>query len=138
MRQTISAVSLLVPSYEEGLRFYVDALGFRVIEDTPLSADKRWVVVAPPGARETGLLLAKAANAAQRAAVGDQAGGRVFLFLQTDDFWRDYRRYRAAGVAFLEEPREEPYGVVAVFRDPFGNRWDLIELRTADSEALTE
>ena len=127
MRQIVSALAVLVPSYEKGLTFYVGALGFRPVEDTPLTGDKRWVVVAPPGSRETGLLLAPATTEAQREAIGNQAGGRVFLFLQTDDFWRDYRRYREAGVTFLEEPREEHYGVVAVFRDPFGNKWDLIE-----------
>lgn len=127
MRQIVSALAVLVPSYEEGLSFYVGTLGFRLVEDRPLAGDKRWVVVAPPGSRETGLLLARAATEAEREAIGNQAGGRVFLFLQTDDFWRDYRRYREAGVTFLEEPREEDYGVVAVFRDPFGNKWDLIE-----------
>jgi catechol 2,3-dioxygenase-like lactoylglutathione lyase family enzyme len=127
MRQIVSALTVLVPSYEEGLSFYVGTLGFRLVEDTALAGDKRWVVVAPPGSRETGLLLARAATEAQREAIGNQAGGRVFLFLQTDDFWRDYHRYHEAGVTFLEEPREEDYGVVAVFRDPFGNKWDLIE-----------
>jgi catechol 2,3-dioxygenase-like lactoylglutathione lyase family enzyme len=126
MRQFLSAVTLLVSSYEEGLAFYVGKLGFRLVEDTPLSDDKRWVVVAPPGAEEAGLLLARAASDDQRAAIGAQAGGRVFLFLRTDDFGRDYRRYLEAGVAFEEAAREEPYGAVAVFADPFGNRWDLI------------
>jgi catechol 2,3-dioxygenase-like lactoylglutathione lyase family enzyme len=127
MRQHISAVALLVPSYEEGLAFYVGKLGFHVVEDTPLSDDGRWVLVAPPGGDEAALLLAQAASDEQRAAIGAQAGGRVFLFLRTDDFQRDYRRYREAGVAFLEAPREEAYGTVAVFSDPFGNKWDLIE-----------
>ncbi len=133
MRQTVSALTVLVPSYEEGLSFYVGALGFRLVEDARLTGDKRWVVVAPPGSRETGLLLARAATEAQREAIGNQAGGRVFLFLQTDDFWRDYRRYREAGVTFLEEPRDERYGVVAVFRDPFGNKWDLVEPKSRES-----
>lgn len=127
MRQTLAAVSLLVPSYGEGIAFFVGRLGFSLVEDTPLGGGKRWVLVAPPGGGGTRLLLAQAADAAQRRAIGDQAGGRVFLFLQTDDFARDHRRFREAGVAFLEEPREEPYGTVAVFQDPFGNRWDLIE-----------
>jgi catechol 2,3-dioxygenase-like lactoylglutathione lyase family enzyme len=127
--QSISAVTLLVPSYEEGLAFYVGRLGFRLVEDTPLGAGKRWVVVTPPGSEETRLLLARASTEEQRAVIGAQAGGRVFLFLQTDDFWRDYRRYRDAGVEFREAPREEPYGTVAVFCDPFGNNWDLIEPR---------
>jgi len=129
MPQHIGAVSLLVPSYVEGLAFYAGTLGFTVIEDTPLSPAKRWVLVAPPGSAESRLLLAEAADGAQRAAIGRQAGGRVFLFLHTDDFRRDHARYVAAGVRFLEEPREEAYGTVAVFEDPFGNRWDLLQLR---------
>jgi catechol 2,3-dioxygenase-like lactoylglutathione lyase family enzyme len=122
----ISAVTLLVPSYEAGLAFFVGKLGFHLIEDTKLDGDKRWVLVAPPGGG-CALVLARAADKAQRASIGTQAGGRVFLFLETDDFERDFRRYRDAGVEFLGEPRQEPYGVVAVFRDPFGNKWDLIE-----------
>lgn len=132
MRQTLAAVSLLVPSYDEGIAFFVGRLGFSLVEDTPLGdtplgGGKRWVLVAPPGGGETRLLLAQAADEAQRRAIGDQAGGRVFLFLNTDDFRRDHSRFLEAGVTFLEAPREEPYGTVAVFRDPFGNRWDLIE-----------
>lgn len=127
MQQSIAVVSLLVPTYEDGLRFYVDVLGFDLVEDTPLGADKRWVLVAPPGGGGTRLLLAQASGDAQRSSIGHQAGGRVFLFLHTDDFWRDYRRYRAAGVVFTEEPRQEPYGTVAVFRDAFGNLWDLLQ-----------
>jgi len=128
MEQSIGAVSLLVPSYEAGLAFYVDALGFRLVEDTPLSPEKRWVLVMPPGNGLTRLLLARAKTQEQKQAIGDQAGGRVFLFLHTDDFWRDHRRYLAAGVEFMEEPRVEAYGIVAVFRDPFGNKWDLLQL----------
>ena len=127
MRQTLAALSLLVPSYDEGLAFFVGALGFSLVEDTPLADGKRWVLVAPPGNGGARILLAQAVGEAQRRAIGDQAGGRVFLFLHTDDFARDHRRFLAAGVEFLEEPRREPYGIVAVFRDPFGNRWDLIE-----------
>lgn len=127
MQQSIAVVSLLVPTYEDGLRFYVDVLGFDLVEDTPLGPDKRWVLVAPPGGGGTRLLLAQAVGDAQRSAIGQQAGGRVFLFLHTDDFWRDYRRYTAAGVVFTEEPREEPYGTVVVFRDAFGNQWDLLQ-----------
>jgi len=119
----IGLVALLVSDYDAAIDFYVNALGFRLVEDTPLDEDNRWVVVAPPGARETGLLLAQAATAR----VGDQAGGRVGLFLHTDDFGRDYNRMRAAGVRFAEPPRDEPYGTVAVFEDLYGNRWDLIE-----------
>jgi catechol 2,3-dioxygenase-like lactoylglutathione lyase family enzyme len=129
MRQVLSAVALLVPSYDEGLAFYVEKLGFALIEDTPLGDGKRWVLVAPPGSRETRLLLARATTDAERAAIGTQAGGRVFLFLETDDFWADHRRYQEAGVAFREAPREEPYGTVAVFSDPFGNLWDLIQTK---------
>jgi len=131
MKQHLGAVALLVPSYEEGLRFYAGTLGFHVVEDMELGPEKRWELLAPPGSGETCLLLARAASDAERRAVGAQAGGRVFLFLNTDDFWRDHRRYVAAGVEFLETPREEPYGTVAVFRDPFGNKWDLIERRVS-------
>jgi catechol 2,3-dioxygenase-like lactoylglutathione lyase family enzyme len=125
--QSIGAVAIVVPSYKEGLAFFVDVLGFSLIEDTPVGPDKRWVVVAPPGSTGTRLLLARAASDEQRNLIGRQAGGRVFLFLHTADFMRDYHRMSSAGVAFEETPREEPYGKVAVFRDPFGNRWDLIE-----------
>jgi catechol 2,3-dioxygenase-like lactoylglutathione lyase family enzyme len=129
MKQHLGAVALLVPSYEEGLRFYAGMLGFDVVEDTELGPEKRWVLVAPPGSGGTCLLLARAASEEERQAVGAQAGGRVFLFLHTDDFHRDHQRYVKAGVEFLETPREEAYGTVAVFRDPFGNKWDLIERR---------
>ncbi len=132
MAQHLAAVTLLVPDYDAALDFYVGALGFALVEDTPLAGGKRWVLVAPPGSRETRLLLARAARPAEAAAVGDQAGGRVFLFLATDDFARDHARLRAAGVRFAEAPRREPYGTVAVFTDPFGNRWDLIEPAKAD------
>jgi catechol 2,3-dioxygenase-like lactoylglutathione lyase family enzyme len=136
MKQHLGAVALLVPSYEEGLAFYRDVLGFSLIEDTVLGPEKRWVLVAPPGSSETRLLLARADGEVQRSAIGAQTGGRVFLFLHTDDFRRDHRRLAAAGVEFLEEPREETYGTVAVFRDPFGNRWDLIERRTDAQSAV--
>ncbi|MBI1392668.1 MAG: VOC family protein [Alphaproteobacteria bacterium] len=126
MKQFLSAVSVVVPDYDEAIAFYVGVLGFELVEDTPLSAAKRWVVAAPPGATEARLVLAKAANERQVAAIGNQTGGRVFLFLKTDDFDRDYGRYRAAGVAFTEAPRLEAYGKVAVFTDPFGNLWDLV------------
>ncbi|MGL5363329.1 MAG: VOC family protein [Bosea sp. (in: a-proteobacteria)] len=129
MQQSIGAVSVLVPSYEAGLAFYVSVLGFRLVEDTELSPGKRWVLVAPAGSSETRLLLALANTDEQRKAVGRQAGGRVFLFLHTDDFQRDHQRYQIAGVEFIEEPRVEAYGTVAVFRDPFGNKWDLLQLK---------
>jgi catechol 2,3-dioxygenase-like lactoylglutathione lyase family enzyme len=127
MKQHISALALLVPGYDEAIAYYVERLGFRLVEDTVLSATKRWVVVAPPGNSETGLLLARADSPEQMAAIGNQAGGRVFLFLKTDDFDRDFTRFKKAGVEFLEEPRLQAYGKVAVFRDAFGNKWDLIE-----------
>ena len=130
MRQKLSLIAVLVPDYDEAIAFYTNVVGFRVVEDTPQEAGKRWVVVAPPGAGgQTGLLLARAANETQALRVGDQTGGRVFLFLHTDDFARDYEAYRAKGVAFREAPRHEPYGTVAVFRDVFGNLWDLIQPR---------
>lgn len=127
MSQYLSAVTLVVPDYDQAIGFYVDVLGFELVEDTPLSPDKRWVLIAPPGSRETHILLARAANDGQRAVVGRQAGGRVFLFLRTDDFERDYLAMVRKGVRFAEAPRQERYGRVAVFEDPFGNRWDLIQ-----------
>jgi len=127
MLQHISAVTLLVRDYDEAIAFYVGKLGFRLVEDTTLSAAKRWVVIAPQGSDETGLLLAKADSADQSAAIGNQAGGRVFLILKTDNFDRDYASFQQAGIEFLEEPRLEAYGKVVVFRDAFGNKWDLIE-----------
>jgi catechol 2,3-dioxygenase-like lactoylglutathione lyase family enzyme len=123
----LGLVTIVVADYDEAIAFYVDALGFELREDTRLSAEKRWVVVAPPGARETAVLLAKAATAGQDARVGDQTGGRVGWFLRTETFDADHERLRAAGVVFEEAPRDEPYGRVAVFRDLYGNRWDLIE-----------
>lgn len=126
MSQTIANVTLLVPDYDAGIAFYVDQLGFALLEDTKLSDTKRWVRVAPVGAA-TALLLAKADGAAQDRAIGVQTGGRVSFFLHTDDFARDYDAMRAKGVMFREKPRHEVYGSVAVFEDPFGNLWDLIE-----------
>ena len=125
MPARLAAVTLLVPDYPAGLGFFVDRLGFTLVEDTDLGGGKRWVLVAPPGGG-TRLLLARAATPAQAAAIGNQAGGRVGFFLETDAFDRDHAAFTAAGVAFEESPRDEPYGRVAVFRDPFGNRWDLI------------
>ncbi len=127
MKQVISAVTVVVPDYDAAISFYVEVLGFDLIEDTALSESKRWVLVAPPGNRETKLLLAQAEGPAQSEMIGNQTGGRVFLFLSTDDFGRDFERYTTAGVRFLEVPRAEPYGTVAVFEDPLGNKWDLIE-----------
>jgi len=124
----IGSVTLVVRDYDEAIRFYVGALGFSLVEDTDLGDGKRWVLVAPVDG-ETTLLLAEASGADQLARVGDQTGGRVALFLETDDFARDHARMRNAGVRFLEEPRHEAYGTVAVFEDLYGNRWDLIEPR---------
>jgi RimJ/RimL family protein N-acetyltransferase/catechol 2,3-dioxygenase-like lactoylglutathione lyase family enzyme len=128
VRQTIGLTALVVRDYDEGLEFFVGKLGFRLIEDTYIAAeDKRWVVVAPPGSHESGLLLARARNPEQASRIGNQTGGRVFLFLRTDDFWRDYERYMAKGIVFVRKPREESYGMVAVFEDIYGNRWDLLQ-----------
>jgi catechol 2,3-dioxygenase-like lactoylglutathione lyase family enzyme len=128
MAQFISLITLLVHDYDEALTFYVDQLGFTLVEDSALTPDKRWVVVAPPGGLGAQLLLAKASDAAQAARVGDQTGGRVALFLRTTDFAADHARMTAAGVRFREAPRHEPYGVVAVFEDLHGNTWDLLQL----------
>lgn len=129
MPQRLAQLTLVVRDYDEAIRFYTQQLGFELLEDTPLSATKRWVRVAPPGAGPAacGLLLAKAATAAQRRCIGQQAGGRVWLFLYTDDFWRDYHQFMARGVVFEGAPRVEAYGTVAVLQDLYGNRWDLLE-----------
>lgn len=127
MTQHLSLIALVVPDYDEALAFYVDKMGFKLIDDLDQGDGKRWVVVAPPGG-QTRLLLARAVDDEQRSRIGNQTGGRVFLFLHTDDFDADHARMQAAGVTFEDPPRSEPYGKVAVFRDPFGNRWDLLEL----------
>jgi catechol 2,3-dioxygenase-like lactoylglutathione lyase family enzyme len=132
----IAAVALVVRDYDESIAYFTDRLGFTLVEDTPLGGGKRWVVVRPSGGG-TALLLARAATAEQEARVGDQTGGRVFLFLRTDDFWRDYEDMRSRGVDFAKEPREEPYGRVAVFLDLYGNRWDLIQPARADPGACS-
>ena len=124
-RRSVGAVTILVPDYQEAIDYFVGTLGFTLVEDTRLSERKRWVLVSP--GTGTCLLLAKAKGERQRAAIGNQSGGRVFLFLTTDDFWRDYRTFLSRGVEFQEGPRHEDYGTVAVFVDKFGNRWDLIE-----------
>ncbi|MEC7288661.1 MAG: VOC family protein [Pseudomonadota bacterium] len=126
MTQTIAIFTIVVPDYDAGIDFYVNALGFELLEDTPRSPTKRWVRVAPKGA-ETAILLAKADGPAQDAAIGNQTGGRVGFFLHTDDFERDYQAMKAKGVTFKETPRHEAYGSVVVFQDPWGNLWDLIE-----------
>jgi catechol 2,3-dioxygenase-like lactoylglutathione lyase family enzyme len=129
MNQNIACVALVVRDYDEAIAFYVGTLGFSLIEDTYMPAqNKRWVVVAPPGAGGgCRLLLARAVGDEQASRVGNQTGGRVFLFLHTDDFWRDYTAYRSKGVVFVREPKQESYGTVAVFKDLYGNAWDLVQ-----------
>ncbi|QYO77161.1 VOC family protein [Devosia salina] len=127
MNQAIATIALVVSDYDEAIAFYRDKVGFRLIEDTPLAPKKRWVLMSPPGAAGARLLLARADGPEQEAVVGRQAGGRVMLFLETDDFARDHARMQANGIRFLEAPRHEPYGTVAVFADLYGNKWDLIE-----------
>ena len=127
MKQKIAHIALVVKDYDEAIAFYTQKLDFNLIEDTKLDEDKRWVVVAPPGANECCLLLAKAANDQQLASIGNQTGGRVFLFLFTDDFKRDYEKMIARGIVFVRPPKEEVYGKVAVFEDLYGNLWDLLE-----------
>ena len=129
MEQTIIHVALVVRDYDEAIAFYCQKLHFELVEDTyQPEQDKRWVVVAPPGSNGTSLLLARASKLEQEEFIGRQTGGRVFLFLSTDDFWRDYNEMLAAGISFVREPKSESYGTVAVFEDLYGNLWDLIEL----------
>ncbi len=129
MKQALIHVALVVREYDEAIAFFCEKLNFRVLEDTfQPEQNKRWVVVAPPGSNSPSLLLARAADPEQAAFIGNQTGGRVFLFLQTDNFWRDYEAMIAAGILFIRPPKVEPYGTVAVFEDLYGNLWDLIEL----------
>jgi catechol 2,3-dioxygenase-like lactoylglutathione lyase family enzyme len=128
MKQSLGHIALVVRDYDEAIAFFTRTLNFRVIEDTRMSEDKRWVLIAPPGSPGTSLLLARAATPEQASRIGNQTGGRVFLFLHTDDFWRDYREMVSRQVKFVREPSEEPYGTVAVFEDLYGNLWDLLEL----------
>lgn len=135
MPQYLGLVSLVVRDYDEAIAFYVERLGFTLIEDTYQPAqDKRWVVVSPPGAKESHLLLARANSEHQASRIGDQTGNRVFLFLYTDDFWRDYHAFKGKGVEFVREPKVEDYGTVAVFKDLYGNQWDLIQNNSMVSE----
>ena len=127
MTQRIGHITLVVRDYDEAIAFYVGVLGFRIVEDTPLTEDKRWVLVEPPGTSGTSLLLARAATPEQESRIGNQTGGRVFLFLQTDNFDRDYSALKAQGVRFVESPRDEAYGKVVVFQDLYGNLWDLLQ-----------
>ena len=130
MKQSIIHVALVVRDYDEAIAFFCEKLHFDLVEDTyQPEQDKRWVVVAPPGAQGTNLLLARASTPEQEAVIGNQTGGRVFLFLSTDDFWRDYHQMQSAGINFVREPKTAPYGTVAVFEDLYGNLWDLIELK---------
>lgn len=127
MKQTIGAISLLVRDYDEAISFYTEKLHFKLMEDSDMGGGKRWVTVSAPGASETRLLLAQAATLEQESHIGNQTGGRVFLFLHTDDFQRDYEEMKSKGIRFLEEPRYEAYGTVVVFEDIYGNKWDLLE-----------
>ena len=127
MKQYLAHIALVVDDYDEAIDFYTQKLDFDLIEDTELTETKRWVLVKPKGSQECCLLLAKAANDEQKTSIGNQTGGRVFLFLYTDDFWRDFNRYRERGVVFVREPLTESYGTVAVFKDLYGNLWDLLE-----------
>ena len=128
MKQRLGLVSLVVRDYDEALEFFVGRLGFSLVEDTDVPDQaKRWVVVSPPGASESRLLLARASSPEQESRIGAQTGGRVFLFLYTDDFWRDYEDYKARGIEFIRPPKREPYGTVAVFKDLYGNLWDLLQ-----------
>lgn len=130
MKQSIILVALVVRDYDEAIEFYRQKLHFTVVEDTyQPEQDKRWVVVAPPGSEGTQLLLARASTPEQAAAIGNQTGSRVFLFLRTDDFWRDYNEMLSVGVRFVREPKDAPYGTVAVFEDLYGNLWDLVQLK---------
>jgi catechol 2,3-dioxygenase-like lactoylglutathione lyase family enzyme len=127
MKQHLAHIALVVKDYDEAIHFYTEKLAFELVEDTKLSEEKRWVLVKPKGAKECSILLAKAANETQIASIGNQTGGRVFLFLHTDDFWRDYNNLVAQNIKFIRPPKEEAYGTVAVFEDLYGNLWDLIE-----------
>ena len=134
MLRSLAAVTVLVPNYDDGLAFFRDMLGFAVLEDTQLSPTKRWIVVAPSRGAGAALVLAIPSNEGQRARVGDQTGGRVGFFLHSEDFWTDYERLRKRGLKFLETPRGEAYGFVAVFLDPWGGKWDLLQPASGASE----
>ena len=129
MKQSIIYIALVVADYDEAIEFYTKKLNFTLVEDSVQSETKRWVVIAPPGSTGCNLLLAKASNEHQLSRVGNQTGERVFLFLHTDNFWRDYNAMTEKGISFVRGPVEEPYGVVGVFKDLYGNMWDLIEAR---------
>lgn len=128
-KQQIGSVALVVANYDDAIAFYTQKLGFDLIEDTDLGSGKRWVLISPPNSNGTNLLLAQASTPQQLEAVGNQTGGRVFLFLHTNDFWRDYKEIQKNGIRFNEQPREEVYGTVVVFEDLYGNKWDLLQLK---------
>ena len=134
MSQHLQHVALLVREYDEAIAWFTTVLGFELCGDTQLTPEKRWVLVAPPGAAEASLLLARAATDEQRAFIGKQGGGRVWMFLHTDDFARDYAAMKLRGVNFVEQPRAEPYGTVVVFEDLYGNRWDLVQMKGGGSQ----
>ncbi|MBB1315269.1 MULTISPECIES: VOC family protein [Aliivibrio] len=129
IQQKIGSVALVVENYDDAIEFYTHKLNFELIEDTDLGDGKRWVLISPPNGNGTNLLLAQASNEEQQKSVGNQTGGRVFLFLHTNDFWRDYEEMKKKGVVFNEEPRKEVYGTVVVFQDLYGTKWDLLELK---------
>lgn len=130
MKQSVVFIALVVRDYDEAIQFYTKKLHFTLIEDTYLPEEnKRWVVIAPPGSAGTKILLARASKLEQESCIGNQTGGRVFLFLETDDFWRDYNEMISVGITFIREPKEAPYGTVAVFADLYGNLWDLIQFK---------
>ncbi len=138
MKRRIAQIALVVRDYDEAIEFYTQKLDFNLLEDTQLSEEKRWVVIAPPGATECCLLLAKAANEEQSKSIGNQAGGRVFLFMFTDDFWRDYQKMQDQSIQFVRPPAEHEYGTVAVFSDLYGNLWDLIEPSSANKSLIKQ
>ena len=136
-KQSIGLVSFVVREYDEAIAFFVEVLGFTLIEDTYVpEQNKRWVVVSPPGATESCILLARASTSEQEMHIGNQTGGRVFLFLYTDDFWRDYQSLKSRGVVFVRDPKEQPYGLVAVFKDLYGNQWDLLQPKRLPSSVV--
>ncbi|XNG95783.1 VOC family protein [Vibrio cyclitrophicus] len=132
IQQQIGNIALVVENYDDAIEFYTKKLQFTLVEDTDLGGGKRWVQVSPPNSNGTNLLIAQASNEEQKKAIGNQTGGRVFLFLQTNDFWRDYELMKAKGVVFNEEPREEAYGTVVVFQDLYGTKWDLLQLNRSN------
>ncbi len=134
MTQKLGYIALVVRHYDEAIKFYTQSLGFQLVEDTDLGCGKRWVRIRPRGSAGTDLLLAKAVNPEQASRIGNQTGGRVFLFLHTDDFWRDYRAMTERSVKFVRPPSQESYGTVAVFEDLYGNQWDLLELKHSPAE----